>query len=179
MVAQGRWLAWVDEAEADKKVGLPEPGILIPYIGLDGKLVSNGAKPYMRLRLDQPKGGMKYYSPKGSALHLYIPTATRTLLAQATELVVVEGNDHPALFSAGLTCAEVNWVAGDAPPLPLPCEARIRHRQPLQACELRQGHTGLEVHFESRQRAVTPGQSVAFYLGDECLGGALIECAMP
>ena len=34
--------------------------------------------------------------------------------------------------------------------------------------------TGLEVRFDSPQRAVTPGQSVVLYDGDTCLGGAVI-----
>jgi tRNA-specific 2-thiouridylase len=33
----------------------------------------------------------------------------------------------------------------------------------------------LEVLFEQPQRAVTPGQSVVFYDGQRCLGGAIIE----
>jgi tRNA-specific 2-thiouridylase len=33
---------------------------------------------------------------------------------------------------------------------------------------------GLEVHFDEPQRAVTPGQSVVFYDGEACLGGAVI-----
>ena len=33
----------------------------------------------------------------------------------------------------------------------------------------------LAVVFDQPQRAVTPGQSVVFYDGAECLGGAVIE----
>jgi tRNA-specific 2-thiouridylase len=92
------------------------------------------------------------------------------------ELLVVQGSDHPALFSLALTADSVHWIAGSPPTLPLHCTARIRHRQALQACIVQlSDHDGLHVQFETPQRAVTPGQNVAFYIEDECLGGAIID----
>jgi tRNA-specific 2-thiouridylase len=33
------------------------------------------------------------------------------------------------------------------------------------------------VHFDRRQRALTPGQAVAFYDGEELIGGGVLERA--
>ena len=38
---------------------------------------------------------------------------------------------------------------------------------------------GLRVTFDRPVRAITPGQSVVFYDGDHCLGGAIIRRALP
>jgi len=91
-------------------------------------------------------------------------------------VTVAEGADHPALFKDRLTSAEWHWVSGAAPKLPLACRARIRYRQPLQACTAKPGPEAgtLDLHFEQPQRAVTPGQFVVLYDGDEVVGGGVI-----
>ncbi len=90
-------------------------------------------------------------------------------------ITVAQGQDHPALFARRLTAGEWHWVAGRAPDLPFRCQARIRYRQPLQACEVVAGKDGtMEVRFDEPQRAVTPGQFVVLYDGDEVRGGGVI-----
>ena len=91
-------------------------------------------------------------------------------------LIVVQGHGHPALLSHRLQANQPHWTLARAPGEHFACEARCRHRQPLQACRvtlLDEEH--LAVAFERPQRAITPGQAVVFYQGDTCLGGGVIE----
>lgn len=52
--------------------------------------------------------------------------------------------------------------------------ARIRYRQPLQKATLYKIEGGLYVDFEEKQSAITEGQFVAWYQGDELLGSGVI-----
>lgn len=91
------------------------------------------------------------------------------------EVFVVEGDDHPALYSQELWCEEESWV-GEAPRLPLKCSAKARYRQKDQECVVSRDKDGsLKVAFQGPQRAITLRQSVVFYVEDVCLGGAIIN----
>ena len=90
-------------------------------------------------------------------------------------LVAGQGHDHPALFHPGLRAGQLHWVAGAAPALPLRCTARTRYRQQDEACEITAIEDGIAtVMFDRPHWAITPGQSVVFYQGDQCLGGGII-----
>jgi tRNA-uridine 2-sulfurtransferase len=96
---------------------------------------------------------------------------------QENVVYLVQGAEHPALYSSGLIATEPHWISGQTPQFPLCCRAKIRYRQPEQECVVEQQEDGaLCVRFAIPQRAVTPRQSIVFYSGEECLGGALI-CA--
>ncbi|MFA4846076.1 MAG: tRNA 2-thiouridine(34) synthase MnmA [Patescibacteria group bacterium] len=92
----------------------------------------------------------------------------------ATKELVVTSNFHPALFRSELTASQLNWFR--KPELPSSCKARIRYRQPLQQCVITaMNQSILSVRFHDPVRAVTPGQSIVFYDGEEVLGGGIIE----
>lgn len=91
-------------------------------------------------------------------------------------LVVVQGTDHPLLYTNHLIAQQAHWINGTPPLSTFTCTAKTRYRQPDQECVVTLIANGtLDVSFEQPQRAVTPGQSVVFYQDDICLGGAVIE----
>jgi tRNA-specific 2-thiouridylase len=91
-------------------------------------------------------------------------------------LIVAQGHDHPRLFSGRLIAKNLNWICQAPSSLPFACNAKTRYRQSDQACQIiRLDNDVCEVVFDHPQRAVTPGQSVVFYRGDECLGGGIID----
>jgi tRNA-specific 2-thiouridylase len=90
-------------------------------------------------------------------------------------LVVDQGSDTPYLQSRRLWTEGAHWIAGAPPARTFECGAQTRYRQHEEACVVDVDDAGtLEVRFARPQRAVTPGQSVVFYDGDTCLGGAVI-----
>ena len=94
-------------------------------------------------------------------------------------LVVGQGNNHPWLFFSALACSSIYWVNPLQISGPLRLTAKVRYRQPDQGCTLEPSGDGWLVRFDEPQRAVTPGQSVVFYQGEVCLGGGVIERAIP
>ncbi len=95
---------------------------------------------------------------------------------QSNTLTVVQGNEHPLLYSLELIASVPHWIAPAAPELPLRCVAKTRYRQRDQSCIVEAADAGrLRVGFREPQRAVTPGQYVVFYQDAVCLGGAVVE----
>ena len=91
-----------------------------------------------------------------------------------TAQVVVGPRD--ALGRTHLTASEVNWVSGAAALDWRTVSAQIRHRHDAAPARVRATGDGrAEVEFDAPQTAVTPGQAVVFYDGDELLGGGWID----
>ena len=92
----------------------------------------------------------------------------------ANVLYIAQGVENRWLHSRRLQTETPTWVSGEPPSPGFRCTAKTRYRQLDQACTVQRHGDGLEVVFDEAQRAVTPGQSVVFYDGDACLGGAVI-----
>ena len=93
-------------------------------------------------------------------------------------LYVGQGFDNPALMATSLSASNLNWTTGQAPTEGTHMTAKFRYRQRDTGVTLHYHDDGTAtVDFDVPVRAITPGQAVVFYDGDECLGGGTIDAA--
>ncbi|RJQ32779.1 tRNA 2-thiouridine(34) synthase MnmA [Candidatus Parcubacteria bacterium] len=105
-------------------------------------------------------------------------------------LVVAEKFEEKNFGKREVEVDNVNWIGGKAPDLDKTYLARIRYRQPLEECRIRIKNQELRIKnkisssirdlkflilFKNPQRAVTSGQSLVIYDGEEMLGGGIIR----
>jgi tRNA-uridine 2-sulfurtransferase len=117
---------------------------------------------------------------------------------ETNEVVVALGPDDPALFRSALVATNLSETTPGAIDRAVgkTLSARIRYRQPLAECVLApssspinggensgetsppfmegSGEVCMRVIFTSPQRAIAPGQFVAFYVGEELIGSGVI-----
>ena len=126
-----------------------------------------------------------HYFTNGQRKGLNVGGTTEPLFVIATNVAtntiyVGLGNEHPGLFKKALFVkqAELHWIREDLAlnqNQVVDTMARIRYRQPLQKAALHQMEKGMYVVFEEPQSAITEGQFVAWYDGDELLGSGVIS----
>jgi tRNA-specific 2-thiouridylase len=144
-----------------------------------------------RKRTYQPTEGKKvgthqgaHYFTRGQRKGLAVGGTPEPLFVIETDvktntIYVGQGKQHPGLYRRGLfvNAAETHWIRTDLELKKgesLEVMARIRYRQALEKARLHSVENGLYVIFENEQSAISPGQFVAWYKNNECLGSGVI-----
>jgi tRNA-uridine 2-sulfurtransferase len=126
-----------------------------------------------------------HYFTNGQRRGLNVGGTKEGLFVMQTDVLnniiyVGEGANHPGLFKNTLFIKnnEVHWIREDlklAVGEKTEVMARIRYRQPLQKATLHHFENGMYVQFNEPQSAITEGQFVAWYIGEELQGSGVIS----
>lgn len=122
--------------------------------------------------------GLPYYTI-GQRRRLGI-SAERPLYVIAIDRInnslVVGGKEET--YGDELTASALNWITVTGLEQPVTVKARIRYRhREAEAIITPLGRDRVNIKFSEPQMAITPGQSVVFYEGDNVVGGGIIEQA--
>jgi tRNA-specific 2-thiouridylase len=91
-------------------------------------------------------------------------------------LYVGQGFHHESLYSTSLKAVKMSFTTNEPKSSKFSCTAKFRYRQedtPVEVELLEDGTA--RITFEQPVRAITPGQAVVLYDGEECLGGGTID----
>lgn len=94
----------------------------------------------------------------------------------SANVLYVSCGEGEELFSGRVVTGAVNIIGNfDIPSEPLKCGVKLRYRQPPAPALVDFKDGGLDIRFDSPQRAAVEGQYAVLYLNGRCLGGAVIE----
>ena len=97
---------------------------------------------------------------------------------QTDDNLVVLGREEE-LYRSRFWASGVNFISGHVPETPIEVSAKIRYKASEHPASVTPHGSWAEVRFVEPQRAVTPGQAVVFYDGEQVVGGGIIELEPP
>ena len=96
-------------------------------------------------------------------------------------LYVGQGYENEHLYATHMEASDIHWVDDVVSRYgtEFHCTAKFRYRQKDEGVTVKLSDDGqmVTVTSDDPARAITPGQAVVFYDGDECLGSAIIDRA--
>ncbi len=124
--------------------------------------------------LGQHKGIIGYTIGQRKGLGLALPAPLYVCRKDVAANTVVLAPEA-ALYTRRLWAEEFNWISGETPTTPVRCAARTRYSAKEAPATVTVCDDGrVRIVFDEPQRAVTAGQAVVLYDGDEVLGGGTI-----
>jgi len=120
--------------------------------------------------------GIVYYTigqRKGLGIAVGRPVFVNNINPLTNQVVL---GDEEDIFKIGLVAKELNFILFDKLESNLRVSAKIRYSaKPQLATLIPVENNRVKVVFDEKQRAITKGQSVVFYLEDLVVGGGIIE----
>lgn len=161
-------ICFIPDGDYRKFVGervTPRPGDLVDA---GGNVL--GTHPGIQFFTIGQRRGLGLQGNTGSPLYV-------TAIDSESNRVVLGSNED--LMRRELWASRVNYVAGEPPVAPIDITAKIRYKASEEPAVLSPRGDWAELRFDEPQRAITPGQAVTFYQGEEIIGGGIIELEAP
>lgn len=118
--------------------------------------------------------GLYYYTigqRKGLGISYKVPLFVIGFNQAKNEVIVGEENE---LYKKEIAVGNINLLLVDEIKEQMEVEVKTRYSSKVAKAKITQKGNQIDVIFEEPQRAITPGQSAVFYIGDIVLGGGKI-----
>jgi tRNA-specific 2-thiouridylase len=123
-------------------------------------------------RVGEHQGSYRYTVGQRRGLNLGGGPPRYVLRVVPSDRSIVVGDDAQ-LMASQCQANAVSWC-GEVPSQPFEADVRVRYRHaPARARVVPEGGS-FRVDFHAPQRAITPGQAVVVYRGEEVVGGGII-----
>ena len=110
---------------------------------------------------------------KGLGISYKVPLFVLGFNKTKNEVIVGEEKE---LYKKEITVTDINLLLVDKIEEPMEVDVKTRYSSKVAKAKIEQDGENIKVIFDEPQRAITPGQSAVFYIGDIVLGGGKIKC---
>ena len=110
---------------------------------------------------------------KGLGISYKVPLFVLGFNKAKNEVIVGKEKE---LYKKEIIVTDINLLLVDKIEEPMEVDVKTRYSSKVAKAKIEQDGENIKVTFDEPQRAITPGQSAVFYVGDIVLGGGKIKC---